>query len=84
MKTRKEIYYWQMSKLAPDFLNQQIFSTLSVNILTYFLPIALFFFHEQQICHFCSSPAGGLLEGDRIAQSLEGTSCFMSRVPWVL
>lgn len=64
VKMKIETYCWQMSKLAHNFLNQQIFPPLSVNILSYFLPITFFFFHEQQICHFYHSPAGGLLEDD--------------------
>lgn len=42
VKTKIEIYCWQMSKLAHNFLNQQIFPPLSVNILSYFLPITFF------------------------------------------
>lgn len=44
----KEIYCWQMSKLAHNFLNQQICPLLSVNILTYFLPITFFFFMNRK------------------------------------
>lgn len=62
MKT--EIYCWHMSKLAHSVFSQKIFPPLSMNILSYFLPITFFLFHEQQMCHFYHSPAGGLLEDD--------------------
>lgn len=64
VKMKIGIYCWQMSKLGHNFLNQQIFPSLFVNILSYFIPITFFSFHEQQICHFYHSPSGGLLEDD--------------------
>ena len=58
------MYCWQMSKLAHNFLNQQIFFSFVCEHLDLFPSNYIFFFHEQQICHFHHSPAGGLLEDD--------------------
>lgn len=42
VKMKTEIYCWPVSKLAHNFLNQQIFPPLSGNILSDLLPITFF------------------------------------------
>lgn len=48
MKT--EIYRWHMSKLAHSVFSQKIFPPLSMNILSYFLPITFFFSSMNSKC----------------------------------